>query len=54
MSLVREKHLYKAYCDLCFYTGQKPLSKEKWIKQNNTHSKQNRTNKNQKDVISNH
>lgn len=33
MSLVREERLYKAYCDLCFYTGEKPLSKDKWKKQ---------------------
>lgn len=44
MSLVREKDLYKAYCNLCFYTDTTPLSKDKWKKQfNSTPTKQNRT-----------
>lgn len=44
MTLVRESSLYNAYCNFCFYTWQKPLSKDKWKKRvNNTSIKQNRT-----------
>ncbi len=44
MALVRESRLYDAYCNLCFYTGQKPLSKDKWKKRfHNTPIKHNRT-----------
>lgn len=44
MSLVRKERLYDAYCNLCFYTGQTPLSKNKWSKQfHSTPTKQNRT-----------
>ena len=43
MSLVREERLYKAYCDLCFYIGKTPFSKNKWKKRFNTPSNQNRT-----------
>lgn len=42
MSLVRKVRLYDAYCNLCFYTGQTPLSKNKWNKQfHSTPTKQN-------------
>ena len=43
MSLVREKDLYKAYCDLCFYTGKIPIRRFKWKKGNTTPAKKNRT-----------
>ena len=43
MSLVREGYLYKAYCNLCLYTGKNPLRKSKWRKHNTTTNKQNRT-----------
>lgn len=43
MSLVREERLYKAYCDLCFYTGKNPLFKDKWKKQNSTPANHNKT-----------
>lgn len=44
MSLVRKERLYDAYCNFCFYTGQKPLSKNRWNKRfRSTPSKQNRT-----------
>ena len=33
MSLVREERLYKAYCDLCFCTDKKRVSKDEWKKQ---------------------
>ncbi len=32
MSTVREERLYKAYCDLCYYTDKKPLQKPQWAK----------------------
>lgn len=43
MSLVRETDLYKAYYDLCYYTGKVPLRKSKWKKQNIKSSNQNKT-----------
>lgn len=43
MSLVREDSLYKAYCDLCYYTGRTPLRKSKWKKKNTPPTKKNRT-----------
>lgn len=44
MSLVRKERLYDAYCNLCFYTGQTPLSKNKWNKRSHsTPTKQNRS-----------
>ncbi len=42
MSLVRESDAYRAYCDLCYYTGKTPLCKSKWRKQNITPIKQYR------------
>lgn len=44
MALVRENSLYNAYCNFCFYTGQTPLSKDKWKKRfHSTPIKQRRT-----------
>ncbi len=43
MSLVRESDAYRAYCDLCYYTGKVPLRKSKWKKQNIKSSNQNKT-----------
>lgn len=41
MSLVRNRDAYRAYCNLCFYTNQIPLSYDKWEKQ--SHITKNRT-----------
>lgn len=44
MALVRESRLYDAYCNFCFYTGQKHLSEDKWRKRfHNSSIKQSRT-----------
>lgn len=44
MSLVRNCDVYRAYRNLCFYTGQIPLSKDKWSKQfNSTPNRNKRT-----------
>lgn len=44
MSLVRNRDAYRAYCNLCFYTHQIPLSYDKWEKQfNSTPTKQNKS-----------
>lgn len=44
MALVRESRLYDAYCNLCFYTDQTPLSYNKWKKRfHSAPTKQNRT-----------
>lgn len=48
MSLVRNCDVYRAYRNLCFCTGQIPLSKDKWSKQ--FHNTQNYKNKTAEDI----
>lgn len=43
MSLALRKDLYRAYCNLCVYTNQKPMRKSKWEKQFNKPVDHNRT-----------